>query len=99
VRIEWAEGALEDLAQIFARMEEFSGTASAMRRMRTIHASVRLLGDSPELGRKSQLAGVRELVIPDTPQVVGYRITTNVLEIIGIRDGHEEFPSGGSWNQ
>ena len=99
MRVEWSEGALDDLAEIFARLADFSGTASAMRRVRSIHASLRLLGESPEAGRKSKLAGVRELVIPNSPHVAGYRIHSSFVEIIGIRDGPEDFPSGGSWNQ
>jgi plasmid stabilization system protein ParE len=99
VRIEWAEGALDDLAGIFARLAEFSGTSSAERRIRKIQTSVRLLGETPEIGRRSKLEGVRELVIPNYPHIVGYRMHPDFLEIIGIRDGHEDFPAGGSWNQ
>ena len=98
MRVDWTEGSLEDLAALFARMTEFSGRQAAIRRLRRIQTSVDLLRSTPEIGRLSSFPGMRELVIPGTPQIVGYRVRVTHIEILGIRDAKEEHPSGGSWS-
>ncbi len=99
MRVEWMPGALEDLTRIMATLTEFSGEASALRRIRKIQRSVNLLRSTPEIGRRSDLSGVREPIVPDTPHIVGYRIFKSHIEVFAIRPAHHEFPSGGSWNQ
>jgi len=96
VHVEWLPGALDDLAQINLQVTEFAGEAAGVRRVRKILASVDLLRSTPEIGRACNIPGVRELVIPNTPHIVEYHILETEVEIMGVRYGHQEFPSGGS---
>ncbi len=97
MRVDWTEGSLEDLAALYDRLAEFSGKQAAIRRLRRVQTSVNLLRSTPEIGRLSSFPGVRELVVPGTPQIIGYRVRETHLEILGIREAKEEFPSGGLW--
>jgi plasmid stabilization system protein ParE len=102
VNLHWTEGAQDDLAEIVARLIDYSGEESALRRLRKIHKAVRLLAVTPKMGRQAEVPGVREIVIGGTPCIVGYRILpaeiSDDIHIVGIRFANEQFPSGGSWN-
>jgi plasmid stabilization system protein ParE len=98
VQVVWSDEASDDLALIHGQLADYSGLDSAAGRIRKILASAALLRVNAELGRVSKLAGVRELIVPNTPNIIGYRIEDSFVQIIGVRNGRQDFPSGGSWN-
>lgn len=98
MRVEWTPEAQGDLARIFKRLLDYSGEDSAFRRVRRILSQAALLGTAPMMGRATRISGLRELVVASSPNVLGYRIHDDFIEIVGVRDGAEEFPAGGSWN-
>ena len=46
-----------------------------------------LLIDHPSLGRAGRVPGTRELVVPDTPYLVPYRVRGMRIEILRIFHG------------
>ena len=45
-----------------------------------------------ELGRPGRLVGTRELVIPDTPYVIPYRVRRDRLELIAVFHSRQKWP-------
>lgn len=66
--------------------------AAAGRVAGTILEAVERLADLPNLGRPGRVAGTRELVIPQTPFIVPYRVKTDRLEIIAVFHGRQRWP-------
>lgn len=46
-----------------------------------------------EMGRTGRVVGTRELVVPDTPYIIPYRVKRNRLEVIAIFHGRQRWPA------
>lgn len=46
--------------------------------------AVSLLKDQPGLGRAGRVPGTRELVVPNTPYIIPYRVKDNSLQILRV---------------
>jgi plasmid stabilization system protein ParE len=68
-----------------------SETNAALVAERILNA-VDLLQTHPEIGRPGRLVGTRELVIPDTPFVIPYRIRQERLELLAVFHGRQRGP-------
>lgn len=55
--------------------------------------SVDLLQSHPEIGRPGRVVGTRELIVPDTPYVIPYRVRRERLELIAVFHGHQKWPA------
>ena len=55
--------------------------------------SVELLATQPEMGRSGRLLGTRELVVPDTPFVIPYRVSNNELVLLAVFHGRQHWPA------
>ncbi len=55
--------------------------------------SVEILKRHPDMGRPGRILGTRELVIPDTPFVIPYRVREDRLELIAVFHGHQKWPT------
>ncbi len=94
MRVVWTRSALSDLDEIQDYVAQDS--PSAARRLATglRDRTVQLLTDAPMAGRKGRARGTRELVFPDLPYIVAYRVTEQV-EILAVvhtaRDWPESF--------
>src|SRR5437588_397556 len=55
-------------------------------------AIVSLLSNHPEMGRAGRVPGTRELVIPNTPFIVPYRLEGNRIQILRIFHGSRRWP-------
>ena len=60
-----------------------------------ILSAVKLLESHPEVGRPGRLPGTRELVVPDTPYVMPYRVRRGRLELIAVFHGRQKRSKGG----
>jgi plasmid stabilization system protein ParE len=65
---------------------------AALVAARILHA-VDLLQTQPEMGRPGRIAGSRELVVPDTPFIIPYRIRNRCLELIAVFHGRRRWPA------
>ena len=59
--------------------------------MRRIVERIAVLYYFPRVGRVGSVPGTRELVVPDTPYIVIYRLTERV-EVLRIRHGAQLWP-------
>jgi len=58
-----------------------------------ILASIELLQAQPDIGRPGRVPGTRELVIPNTPYIIPYRVRGDRLELIAVFHGHQKWPT------
>jgi toxin ParE1/3/4 len=79
---------LEDLAERIAA----DNPAAAVRTVERIRAAVDRLARFPALGRPGRVPGTRELVIPDTPYIVPYRVTDSAVQIITVMHSAQRWP-------
>lgn len=91
MKIVWSARAVRHLVAIRTFIAEDNPKA-VNNIARRISDSVEHLAAHPHLGRGGRIAGTRELVIPDTPYVVPYRIHAGRLEIIAIFHGRQMWP-------
>ena len=92
MRIVWTRRYLRELAAIGDYVAERNPKAAA-RLLGTIHNKTRiLLSANPFIGRRGEIAGTRELVIPSTAYVVAYRVRDNVIEVLFVQHGAQKWP-------
>jgi toxin ParE1/3/4 len=91
LEIRWlkrASASLEVEADYIAR----DRPEAAQRLLDTIARAVQLLAQHPGLGRPGRVEGTRELVVPDTPYLVPYRVRGNAIEILRVFHGARMWP-------
>jgi toxin ParE1/3/4 len=91
LRIRWTRPALADLEAIGDFIARGNPIA-ARRLVARIAASVRPLSDHPHLGRPGRVTGTRELVVPDTPYIVPYRVRGEEVEVLAVFHGARRWP-------
>jgi plasmid stabilization system protein ParE len=57
-----------------------------------ILGSVELLATQPQMGRPGRVVGTRELIVPNTPFLIPYRVRARRLEIIAVFHGRQRWP-------
>jgi len=65
--------------------------AAAM--LEKITEAVKRVGTYPQSGRPGRVAGTREVVVPDTPYILPYRIRKNVVEVLRVFHAARKWPS------
>ena len=90
--IVWAPRAIRHLQELRAYLAQDS-PAAAGRVAALLLAAVDHLADHPGLGRPGRIAGTRELVVPDTPFVIPYRVRADRIEIIAVFHGRRQWPT------
>jgi toxin ParE1/3/4 len=91
MRLKWSALAFEDRRVIFEYIEADNPPA-AVRVDSTIREQVKQLLRSPELGRPGRVAGTRELVIGHTPYIAASRIAKDVIKILRVLHGAQQWP-------
>jgi len=92
MKIVWSRRAIRHLAKLRDYIAQDSPDAAAQVAMRILEA-VEHLATFPNLGRTGRLAGTRELVVPETPYVIPYRIRGSRIELIAVFHGRQRWPS------
>ena len=92
MRIRWTEPASRDLTQICDSIREHDAPAAARRVALNIYEKVSLLARFPRQGRPGRKPNTRELVFPDLPFLAIYRIRKDVIEIVRILHGAQNWP-------
>ena len=67
--------------------------ASAQAISQRIREAISGLAQFPERGRGGRVSGTRELVIPGTPFLVAYRISSGHVDVLAILHGARQWPS------
>jgi toxin ParE1/3/4 len=92
VRVRWLRTALANL-NAEAEFISKDNPAAAARTVTAIVDAVQLLKQYPAMGRPGRVPGTRELVIPDTPYIIPYRVRGEVLELLRVFHGARKWPT------
>ncbi len=91
MHIRWTRTALANLDAEAAYIARENPQA-AQRTVERIRDAVHRLVDYPALGRPGRVPGTRELVVPDTPYIVPYRVRGEELEILRVFHAARRWP-------
>ena len=92
MKIVWAPRAIKHLVSLRNFIAKDSEQNAALVAKRILE-SVELLQAHPEMGRPGRVLGTRELVVPNTPFIVPYRVCKDRLELIAVFHGHQKWPT------
>ena len=92
MKIVWSRRAIRHLVNLREFIEKDSEQNAAIVAKRILHA-VDLLATQPGMGRPGRIAGTRELVVPDTPYVIPYRVRGQRLELLAVFHGRQQWPA------
>lgn len=91
MKVVWSPRAIRHLVALREYIEKDSEQNAALAAQRILR-SVELLQTQPHMGRPGRLAGTRELVVPDTPYIIPYRVRNERLELIAVFHGRQRWP-------
>lgn len=91
MRIRWTPEAATDLQQI-ARHILRDNPSAARSVVRTLTEGIERLSKFPNLGRPGQVSNTRELVFASLPYIAIYRLKDEVVEILRIYHGAQDWP-------
>lgn len=91
MNVVWSRRAIRHLTQLREHIERQSEQNAARVAARILEA-VALLQSHPEIGRPGRVVGTRELVIPDTPYIIPYRVRRERLELIAVFHARQKWP-------
>ena len=97
MKVIWSRRAIRNLAVIRAYIAKDSERNAALVATRILKA-VELLQSHPGIGRPGRVLGTRELVVPDTPYIIPYRVRGERLELIAVFHGRRQWPTKGAFN-
>lgn len=88
----WTRTALANLDEEAAYIAQQNPQA-ASDMVERIEKAVQLLADFPAMGRPGRVSGTRELVVPDTPYIVPYRVRGQTVHILRVFHTSRKWPS------
>ncbi|MGB7284508.1 MAG: type II toxin-antitoxin system RelE/ParE family toxin [Candidatus Acidiferrum sp.] len=91
MRVRWLRVALANLEAEADYIAE-DNPAAAGRVVQRILRTVALLRKNPAIGRPGRVPGTRELVVPNTPYIVPYRVRADTLEILRVFHAARKWP-------
>jgi toxin ParE1/3/4 len=86
MKIIWTQLALFDLEEAREYIMATS-PSDAIQTINRIEKSLEALESFPQMGRLGRVPGTRELVIPETPFILPYRIQRDSIEILAVIHG------------
>ncbi|MSP62383.1 MAG: type II toxin-antitoxin system RelE/ParE family toxin [Myxococcales bacterium] len=90
--IAWRAEALDDLESLrafIARDDEVAAAAVVSR----ILDGVELLPGQSAMGRPGRVPRTRELIVPDAPSIVAYRVKDQVVEVLRVLHSSRKWPT------
>jgi plasmid stabilization system protein ParE len=91
LRINWLKRALLDLDEAESYIMRNNPSAAA-EVVLSIVRTVSMLGLQPGLGRPGRVSGTKELVVPDTPYNVPYRVKENTVQVLRVYHSSRKWP-------
>jgi toxin ParE1/3/4 len=91
LRVKWIRRALRDLDEVEAYIAR-DNPAAAAETVLGIARAVSLLQEQPGIGRAGRVPGTRELVIPDSPYIVPYRVKDNIVQVLRVYHASRRWP-------
>ncbi len=93
MQILWTVAAARDLDSIEEFVSQDNPPAALQQVLQVIHTVERHLLGMPHLGRAGRVPGTRELIIPDSPYLVAYRVRQKTLEILRVLHHAHRWPT------
>ncbi len=87
----WSRRAIRHLIYLREYIQKDSAQNAALVSKRILKAAD-LLERHPEMGRPGRVVGTRELIVPDTPYIIPYRVRRERLELIAVFHGRQKWP-------
>jgi toxin ParE1/3/4 len=91
MKIVWSRRAVRHLVALRTAIAENSEQNAQMIAERIL-SSVDLPKTQPDMGRPGRILGTRELVIPNTPFIIPYRVRQGRLELMAVFHGAQKWP-------
>ena len=92
MNIVWSPEAIQDLVSLRAYIAQESPAGAKRTVLRVVEVVENLLPDNPHIGRPGRVPGTRELVIPQTPYIVPYRVRGEAVQILRVYHGARRWP-------
>ena len=92
MNIVWSPEAIEDLVSLRTYIAEESPAGARRIVLRILQAIEDVLPENPHIGRPGRVPGTRELVIPQTPYIVPYRMQSETIQILRVYHGARRWP-------
>ena len=90
--IVWSPQAIADLVSLRAYIAEDNKAAAQRVALHVVRNIEQLLSEHPDMGRAGRVPGTRELVIPQTPYIVPYRVRDNRIQVLRVYHGARRWP-------
>jgi toxin ParE1/3/4 len=91
MQVQWTVSAGSDRENAINYIAKDSLTA-ALSQLDEIEGQTDRLADYPKLGRPGRVKGTRELVVNRTPFIVVYRIKGEMVHILRVLHGAQQWP-------
>jgi toxin ParE1/3/4 len=91
MKVVWSRRAIRHLIDLREYFEKDSEQNAALVAKRILKAVDRLQSH-PEMGQPGRIIGTRELVVPDTPYIIPYRVRRERLELIAVFHARQKWP-------
>ena len=91
MRIKWLKKALLDLDEAESYISRDNPSAAAEVVLKIVKA-VSMLGLQPGLGRPGRVSGTKELIVPETPYLVPYRVKENTVQVLRVYHSSRKWP-------
>ena len=88
----WSPEAIDDLAALREFIELDDPAAAHRVALHIVENIETLLPANLKMGRPGRVPGTRELVIPNTPYIVPYRVIDNTIQILRVYHGARRWP-------
>ena len=92
MKVIWSRRAIRHLTALREYIAQDSDKNAALVARRILNA-VELLETQPQMGRPGRLLGTRELVVPQTPYIIPYRIKGDSIGLAAVLHGRQKWPS------
>jgi toxin ParE1/3/4 len=91
MKVRWTLPAADQLREVYDFIAADNLTA-ARRTVERIRQAIRIASVMPLSGRPGRTAGTRELIVPNTPYIVAYKIDSNHLHVLAVWHGARLWP-------
>ncbi|OGI23228.1 MAG: hypothetical protein A2287_07785 [Candidatus Melainabacteria bacterium RIFOXYA12_FULL_32_12] len=92
MQIRWTKLAEQDLESVEEYIATDNPKAAINIILYIINQIEELLPRNPAIGRAGRVTGTRELIIPDYPYIVPYRVKDNNIEILRVLHTSRKWP-------
>jgi len=91
MKIIWSAAAVRHLQEVVEYIQAESAGGAISTRRRILDTALRV-GQIPYSGRLGRMDGTREAVVPRTPYIVVYQLSSQSVEILGIWHAARQWP-------